>query len=1042
MSRPAIPKSTSKALAAGAKPADILERLKILNVEGRLKDEKGNGRLSVYEEEGITALAVEPEVNVAGSNRKFVGIKETGKKKKEYVYHDGTEWTIVAAADVCKIIKDALIAAANEALKEVAAVEEETVKEVAAAGAEAAEETEVAAGAEVAGAKLLDRIKVAAGGGAFVDENNRQSRKITIAVHALPRALKKLVKDEEGPVGNNFHIDFADEAEAQKCQKILAALRYDKKEIINKNPKISKQYIDIEEEEVFGDPKKVSRPEGEKKEVYRLSFSSKSDRIPTKDFLQQLIHADGLDKNFKRLEEVMSAGNPRRTEGALRDEFHIAALSDARVVTTLKGRVEGRIDYFQVKFSDEAKAKEFHDAMAALRKPNGDKLIPDVDVPNPERKWGQFWKRKTKKSGVEIAEVPSGAADEPAKYIVKFKPEKEGKGFADELDDTLQARELRRKQFKRDIEGTGGRDDYTKAVLSGNFLTLGIPVVPACMAAVGGVLRVIHKGMDAVGFPGSASIVGPVSRMFLDAAESGFRHGNLLSAFGSYGLANACERSSKTCAEIDKETLKYAYHPLHKDRVKFSDSPLGFCRDFLRSAESAVIAPAVALVGTVAALPMHVVSTVSHLVGDTCTKGCRAMWEWTKDKGAEGGAPMAVGAACIAAVPTLVAGVVGYAARGLGIISRSCADLFSSTAKNIDSKNRGLLGLAGFIGQAARFMDDKMGNDLRLYTATPVAKVRERREGSLVIQQNDEGGIEMLETAQSSFQKNRVASFEGLEKVLRSCALDVKNPKFNERSGFNDDRRIYMSLGDIEMRNGSFYKMLVARDGTVSIKDTSLGAYNNHGVGKFPEALLNDQDAKRDFYSKALVALQSKVSAQSSESGISMREFKEQYGSEADAVKNLKELFAKKGVKELSPGCYEVRADDRFFETKKAYEVKFVQGTDDSEQIFLEKKGKGRGEPARVQFSKDEKGNVGVSMKLFQLVRRLSKMKDKDAQVEQGHDEGSDEDVQTPVPQQPKTPPLRRRAGAAAEAETDIPSPSVRASEWGRADVGTRGREW
>jgi hypothetical protein len=516
-------------------------------------------------------------------------------------------------------------------------------------------------------------------------------------------------------------------------------------------------------------------------------------------------------------------------------------------------------------------------------------------------------------------------------------------------------------------------------------------------------------------------------------------------------LANACERSSKPCAEIDKETLKYAFHPLHKDRAKFFDSPLGFCRDFLRSAESAVIAPAVALVGTVAALPMHIVSTVSHLVGDTCTKGCRAMWEWTKDKGAEGGAPMAVGAACIAAVPTLVAGVVGYAARGLGIISRSCADLFSSTAKNIDSQNRGLL-VAGFIGQAARLMDDRMGNYLRLYAATPVAKVRERREGSLVIQQNDEGGVEMLSTAQSSFQKNQVASFEGLEKVLRSCALDVKNPKFNERSGFNDDRRIYMSLGDIKMRNGSSYKMLVARDGTVSIKDTSFGAYNNHGVGKFPEALLNDQDAKREFYSKALVALESKVSAQSSESGISMREFKEQYGSEADAVKNLKELFEEKGVKELSPGCYEVRADDKFFETKKAYEVKFVQGTDDSEQIFLEKKGKGRGEPARVQFSKDEEGNVKVSMKLFQLVRRLSKMKDKDAQVEQVHDEGSDEVTPPPttrrgaVPQQPETPPLHRRAEAADTPSPRVRAPSARASsEWGRADGGTRRpppRQW
>jgi hypothetical protein len=527
MSRPAISKSI-KALAAGAKPADILERLKILNGAERLKDEKGNGRLFVDEEKGITALAVEPEVTVAGSNRKFVGIKETkGKKEKEYVYHDGTKWeTVSAASEACKIIKGALIAAANEALEAVAVVEE----------AEVAEETEAAEEAKAAGAKLLADIKKVAGGDwDFVNENkqlNLEAKKHTIAVHTLPHALKNLVKDEEGQ-GNNFHIDFADKAEALRCQKILAALRYDKQEIINKNPTVSTKYIDTGETEVFGDPKTVIGLDGTKKEVYRLSFSSKDATISLKDFLDRLVCADGLDKNVKRLEEVMSAGNPRRTEGALRDEFHIAALSDAKVVTTLKGRVEGLVDYFQVEFSDKAKAKEFHDAMAALRKPNGDKLIPDVDVPNPERKLWQFWKRKTKKSGVEIVEAPSGAADKPAKYIVNFTPEKEGKGFADELDGTLQAREFRRKQFKRDIEGTGGRDDYTKAVLSGNFLTLGIPVVPACMAVVGGVLRVIHKGMDAVGLPGSASIVGPVSRMFLDAAESGFRHGNLLSAFGS-----------------------------------------------------------------------------------------------------------------------------------------------------------------------------------------------------------------------------------------------------------------------------------------------------------------------------------------------------------------------------------------------------------------------------------------------------------------------------------------------------------------------------
>ena len=76
-------------------------------------------------------------------------------------------------------------------------------------------------------------------------------------------------------------------------------------------------------------------------------------------------------------------------------------------------------------------------------------------------------------------------------------------------------------------------------------------------------------------------------------------------------------------------------------------------------------------------------------------------------------------------------------------------------------------------------------------------------------------------------------------------------------------------------------------------------------------------------------------------------------------------------------------------------------------------------------------------------------MKDKDAQVERGRDEGGDE-VTPParrgVVSQPETPPLHRRAEA-----DDTPSPRVRApsarasSEWGRADGGTRRpppRQW
>lgn len=410
-------------------------------------------------------------------------------------------------------------------------------------------------------------------------------------------------------------------------------------------------------------------------------------------------------------------------------------------------------------------------------------------------------------------------------------------------------------------------DKGTKSLIGGvlNFATLGLPVIPAIAAGIGGVFAGLHYVAAKVPIlsAGTSPIFGTLAQTFLEGAARGFESPKLF--------------VSKDSGKKVSEKLNNLSQSVRKLEERNSGS-----KKIVRRIDNAIkVVPSLLLfaAGTAA----NGVSLISHGAGDFFSNVANKLHKKSEDlrktKGlgstwfVYGMSKLAAGVSLLTSVPFKIT----------GIVTRTVGKTLSRTLEYDHSVIE--IGKKIEIGKVARWVNNFV-NNARINAhykseAKPVESIRLR----------DDSVARVLE----DFSKKKVIEKDFFDEHVISKANDLKGLRFDKKSGIKDDDKKYSKLCEVKFLNRT-YEILLATDQTVTIIDAARGSGNEKEKVEKIHSSIYDFD-ETDFYKAALTKINSKLPQQEEVPGISIKEYLEKFVSGSDSMKeNLRNLLQEKNI--------------------------------------------------------------------------------------------------------------------------------------------------